>query len=213
LLERCGMSFRDTVRTWIHLRDIDRDYDALNAARREFFASRGIEQRPASTGVGGAPFPEVHGCALSLHAVKAARPLDVSPMSTPLLNEAWSYGADFARGLRVVEANKVALHVSGTASIDEEGRTAHAGDFTAQAERMLDNVASLLSRRGATFADLLCGVAYVRRPSDAPVLRAVCERRGFAGFPCAVVAADLCRPDLLCEAEAMAALSPAAAGG
>ncbi len=55
LLQRAGMEFRDVVRTWIHLRDIDRDYDALNRARREFFEARGIDPAPASTGIGGGP--------------------------------------------------------------------------------------------------------------------------------------------------------------
>src|SRR5690606_848513 len=117
LLEACGMSFHDVVRTWIHLRDIDRDYDALNAARRDFFASRGIGLRPASTGVGGLPATAAHACGLSFHALRMPRSLPVTDMTTPLLNEAWSYGADFSRGLRVVDANKVALYVSGTASI------------------------------------------------------------------------------------------------
>jgi enamine deaminase RidA (YjgF/YER057c/UK114 family) len=108
-------------------------------------------------------------------------------MSTPSLNEAWSYGADFSRGLRVVEANKITLHVSGTASIDEAGRTVHVGGFAAQAERMLDNIESLLARQGASFASLVSGVTYLKRPGDAPVLHALYRRRGFAGFPCAIV--------------------------
>lgn len=212
LLEREGMTFRDVVRTWIHLRDIDRDYDALNAARRDFFRERGIERRPASTGVGGGPLPDRHHFSLSVHAVKSSHPLEVARMSTPLLNEAWSYGADFTRGLRVHEANRVTLHVSGTASIDEEGRTIHTGDFPAQAERMLDNLASLLAGQGASFGDLLSGILYLKRPSDAAELRSLCRRRGFEGFPCAVVESTLCRPDLLCEAEAVALLSPTPAG-
>jgi enamine deaminase RidA (YjgF/YER057c/UK114 family) len=208
LLDGCGMGFRDVVRTWIHLRDIDRDYDALNAARREFFQRCGVEQRPASTGVQGIPFPDLHDCSLSLHAVKSSRPLDVTGMSTPFLNEAWSYGADFSRGLRLVEANKVLLYVSGTASVGEGGQTVHAGEIEAQAERMVDNIASLLSRQGASFADLISGVTYLKRPSDAPVLRSRYRRRGFEGFPCALVEAPLCRPDLLCEAEVVAMLPP-----
>ncbi|MCL6626148.1 MAG: ABC transporter substrate-binding protein, partial [Alicyclobacillus shizuokensis] len=48
LLEQCGMAFSDVIRTWIYLREIDRDYDALNRARRQFFRDRGIERRPAS---------------------------------------------------------------------------------------------------------------------------------------------------------------------
>ena len=133
-------------------------------------------------------------------------------MSTPFLNEAWSYGVDFSRGLRLAEANKVTLYISGTASIDEAGRTIHVGNFAAQVDRMLDNIASLLAQQGATFDNLVSGVMYLRNPSDAPVLRALSHQRGFDGFPCALVEATLCRPDLLCEAEAVAMLRPAVGG-
>jgi enamine deaminase RidA (YjgF/YER057c/UK114 family) len=212
LLERCGMGFRDVVRCWIHLRDIERDYDALNAARRAFFQRCGIDPRPASTGIEGRPFPDAHDVSMTLYAVRSTRPLDVTPMSTPSLNEAWTYGADFSRGLRVADANKVALYVSGTASIDEAGRAAHAGDFTAQAERMLHNIASLLTQHGATFEHLCSGIAYVKHASDAPALRALFHQHGFDSFPCALVEATLCRPELLCEAEAVAMLPLDGAG-
>jgi enamine deaminase RidA (YjgF/YER057c/UK114 family) len=211
LLERCGMDVHDIVRAWIHLRHIDRDYDALNRARREFFHRRRIAPRPASTGVGGGPFPDAHDVSLRVQAITSAHPLDVAVMSTPSLNEAWSYGADFSRGLRVVEANKVTLHVAGTASVDEAGRTAHVGDFGGQVERMLHNIASLLERHGATFADVVSGITYVKRPGDAPALRAIYRTRGFDGFPCPLLEVPLCRPDLLCEAEVVAML-PLATG-
>jgi len=210
LLERVGMTFRDVVRTWIDVRDVDRDYDALNRARRAFFRRCGIEQRPASTGVQGMPAGP-HDFALRLHAVKIPHRRDVTVMSTPLLNEAWSYGADFSRGLRVAERNKVALHVSGTASVDEAGRTAHVGSLEAQVDRMLQNVASLLARHGAGFADLVSGVVYLRDRADAPVVRSMLHDHGFDGFPCALVEAALCRPELLCEGEVLAML-PLAAG-
>lgn len=212
LLAQCGMGFRDVVRTWIHLRDIDRDYDALNRARREFFQRHGIAPRPASTGVQGVPFPDAHAFSLRLDAVQSPRPIDVTPMSTPTLNEAWSYGADFSRGLRVVEANKVALYISGTASIDEAGETVHVGDFAGQVERMLHNIATLLAGQGATFAQLVSGVVYLKHPGDAPALRALCRQHGFDGFPWVLVEAPLCRPELLCEAEAVAMLPLAAPG-
>ena len=202
-LENVGMDFHNVVRTWIYLEDIDRDYAALNQARREFFEACGLEQRPASTGVQGAPCGEDHVCGLSLQAI-SPRPADLEIMTTPYLNEAWSYGADFSRGLRVVRANGVVLHLSGTASIDEAGNSLHLGDLEAQAERMLDNIESLLGEQGADFSSLLSGVIYVKRAADAGQLRAVLQRRGFEGFPCVFVEAPLCRPELLCEAEAVA---------
>ncbi len=206
LLEQCGMEFGDVVRTWIHLRNIDRDYDALNRARREFFRDRGIERMPASTGVQGIPFPAAHDFSISLCAMKASKPLEARSTSTPTLNEAWSYGADFSRGLRVAEANKETLYISGTASIDEGGQTVHVGDFAAQAERMLHNIATLLEQQDTDFGSLISGVAYLKNEQDAPALRTLFRDRGFDAFPCALVVAPLCRPELLCETEVTAVL-------
>ena len=204
LLQQAGMEFRDVVRTWIHMRDIDRDYGDLNRARREFFRARGIDPVPASTGIGGGPVPETHHLCLGLYAVKSGRPPVRTVMTSPTLNEAAQYGADFVRGLKVVETNKVALHVSGTASIDEQGRTAHIGDFDAQADRMFVNIAALLERQGANFGDVVSAITYLKHPTDAGRLRRKLHAAGFEGFPHAMVVAPICRPDLLCETEALA---------
>ena len=206
LLERAGMDFRNVVRTWIHLRDIDRDYAALNDARRAFFASRSVEQRPASTGVQGIPFAAGHDVSLSLLAIKGDGPVDARRMSTPTLNEAWSYGADFSRGLRVVDGNKTALFLSGTASIDEQGTSVHAGDLGAQADRMVRNIETLLAGQEAGQGDLVSAIAYVKHPADGAALLRRMEASGFGGLPLAVVEAPLCRPELLCETEALAVL-------
>lgn len=206
LLQEAGMTFSNVVRTWIYLRDIDRDYAGLNRARREFFRHRGIGLRPASTGVGGTPFPDAHNFSISLQAAKSPQRLDVGPMSASTLGEAWEYGADFSRGLRVVEANKVALYVAGTASVDEAGRTVHAGEFARQVGRMLTNISSLLEAERASFRNVVSAVTYLKRPGDGARLRALFHDHGFDGFPTALVAAPICRPDLLCETEVIAAL-------
>ena len=211
LLQQAGMEFRDVVRTWIHLREMDRDYDALNRARRAFFEARGIDPAPASTGIGGGPVPAEHDLCLGVYAVKAARPSVRTVMTTPTLNEAPLYGSDFCRGMRIVETNKVALHVSGTASIDESGSTAHLGDFEAQVDRMLVNVAALLEGQGATFGDVVSAVTYLKNPADAKRLREKFHEAGFEGFPNVLVAAPVCRPELLCETEVLAVLPKDAA--
>jgi enamine deaminase RidA (YjgF/YER057c/UK114 family) len=198
------MEFSDVVRTWIHLRDIDRDYGDLNRARREFFLARGIDPVPASTGIGGGPVGEKHDLCLGLYAVKAGRPVVRTVMTSPTLNEAVQYGADFVRGMRVEETNKVSLLVSGTASIDEHGRTVHLGDFEAQVDRMFVNISALLQRQGATFGDVVSAITYLKHPADAGRLRKKLHDAGFDGFPHALVAAPICRPDLLCETEALA---------
>ena len=74
LLQQAGMEFRDVMRTWIHLREMDCDYGDLNRARREFFEARGIDPVPASTGIGGGPVSDAHDLCLGVYAVKADAP-------------------------------------------------------------------------------------------------------------------------------------------
>ncbi|MFK7898270.1 MAG: RidA family protein [Myxococcota bacterium] len=209
LLSRAGMGFRDVVRTWIHLREIDRDYDAFNHARRAFFEARGVDPVPASTGIAGAPASDAHDLCLGIYALQkdqAVGPVPRFVMTSPTLNEAGSYGADFVRGMRVPEANKVGLHVSGTASIDEHGATVHVGDFESQADRMILNVSSLLAKQGADFGNIVSAMTYVKRPEDAPLLQQKFREAGYVSFPNVFVHAPVCRPELLCETEALAVL-------
>ncbi|MGC8863544.1 MAG: RidA family protein [Armatimonadota bacterium] len=49
VLRACGADWRDVVKTTIYLRDIDRDYAALNDVRCAYFREVGIEKYPAST--------------------------------------------------------------------------------------------------------------------------------------------------------------------
>ncbi|MEJ2602546.1 MAG: RidA family protein [Gammaproteobacteria bacterium] len=207
LLRHAGMDFSDVVRTWIYLRDIDRDYGDLNRARRAFFQERGIDPVPASTGIGGGPASRAHDVCLAVYAARADDPAPRTVMTSPTLNEAMQYGADFVRGMRVEEGGLARLYVSGTASIDEHGSTVHVGDIAAQTDRMLMNMETLLGRQGAGFGDIVSAVTYLRHPVDGERVRSRMRDAGFRGFPHVLVQAGICRPDLLCETEVLAILS------
>lgn len=51
LLESEGCTWKDIVRTTCYLRDIERDYDAFNEVRTEFYNEQGLDPLPASTGI------------------------------------------------------------------------------------------------------------------------------------------------------------------
>ncbi len=51
LLEAEGATWKDIVRTTCYLRDIERDYEAFNEIRTQFFAEQGLDPLPASTGI------------------------------------------------------------------------------------------------------------------------------------------------------------------
>jgi enamine deaminase RidA (YjgF/YER057c/UK114 family) len=80
------------------------------------------------------------------------------------------------------------------------------GSVEAQADRMLVNIAALLAAHGASFRDLVSGVTYLKNPRDAQAVRAIFSRHGLDGVANALVEAPICRPDLLCEMEAVAVL-------
>jgi len=206
ILGLAGMSFHDVVRTWIYLRDIERDYAAFNRARRDFYRELGLRVLPASTGIAGSPYAAPHDFLMSLHAVRSSGPVRVQVMTTPTLNDAPVYGSDFSRGLRVEDGNKVTLFLSGTASVDERGSTAHPGNLSGQLDRMLLNISTLLARQDASLADLVLLTGYLKDPDDAATLREALRRQRLDHLPGVMVHAAVCREDLLCEMEAIAAL-------
>ncbi len=208
VLRRERMSFQDVVRTWIYLKNIDRDYAELNRTRRAFFTSRGVAPPPASTGIRGTPHPAERACALDVRAVAGDAPFQVHALHAASLNEAPSYGSDFARGMRVSLRDRSILYVSGTASIDEEGQVVDPGSIEGQVDRMLLNVERLLEGQGATYLDVVSAVTYLKEPEHREAFRLVGRRRGFLDrIPNTICVADICRPEWLCEMEVTAVLA------
>ena len=128
------------------------------------------------------------------------------------LNEAYAYAkpSSFSRGMRI-DLNGVAiLLISGTASIDERGRSVHIGDFRAQCRRTFWNITQLLESEGATWKDIVRTSCYLRdieRDYEAfneERTAFYCEQ-DLDPVPASTgIQAILCRPELLVEIEAIA---------
>src|SRR5579863_4905147 len=80
-----------------------------------------------------------------------------------VLNEAYAYEkpSSFSRGMRIDLGSVAILLISGTASIDEQGHTVHAGDFRAQLRRTYHNISGLLAAEGATWKDIVRTTCYL----------------------------------------------------
>jgi enamine deaminase RidA (YjgF/YER057c/UK114 family) len=126
------------------------------------------------------------------------------------LNEAYDYGSAFSRGMRIDLNGVTILLISGTASIDDAGRTVHVGDLRAQLRRTFDNITKLLAAEGATWHDIVRTTCYLRDiERDYQAFNE--ERTDFYKeqqldpLPASTgIQAILCRPDLLIEIEAIA---------
>lgn len=134
-----------------------------------------------------------------------------SAISAPVvLNEAPSYGSAFSRGLRIDLNGLVILFISGTASVDDKGKTVHVGDFRAQCRRTFHNITRLLESEGATWKDIVRTTCYLRdidrdyKGFNEERTRFYKEQ-GLALLPASTgIQAILCRPELLVEIEAIA---------
>ena len=102
------------------------------------------------------------------------------------------------------------LWLSGTASIDDAGRTVHAGDFRAQLWRTYRNLTRLLESEGAGWQDIVRTSCYLRdieRDYDEFNRVRTLFYRCMALDPLPAstgIQARLCRSDLLIEIEAFA---------
>ena len=127
-----------------------------------------------------------------------------------VLNEAYSYGSAFSRGMRIDLNGLVILLISGTASIDDEGKTVHVGDLRAQTRRTFDNITGLLASEGATWKDVVRTTCYLRDiERDYKAFNeertAFYQEQGLNPLPASTgIQAILCRPELLVEIEAIA---------
>lgn len=129
-----------------------------------------------------------------------------------VLNEAFAYAkpSSFSRGMRIDLNGLSILLISGTASIDEHGRSVHIGDFRAQMRRTFANITGLLASEGATWNDIVRTTCYLRdidRDYEAfnEERTAFFHEQGLDPLPASTgIQAKLCRPELLVEIEAIA---------
>jgi enamine deaminase RidA (YjgF/YER057c/UK114 family) len=141
------------------------------------------------------------------------KPVSKKAIKAPgALNEAYDYErpSSFSRGLRLDIKGMTILLISGTSSVDEDGRSVHVGDFRAQTWRTYQNITALLEAEGATWKDVVRTSCYLRDiERDYAAFNEIrtefFKQQGLDPLPASTgIQAILCRPDLLIEMEAMA---------
>ncbi len=143
----------------------------------------------------------------------AHKPIERRAMTNHgVLNEAYAYAkpSSFSRGMRIDLNGLTILLISGTASIDESGKSVHIGDFRAQMRRTLANITGLLQSEGCTWHDIVRTSCYLRdidRDYEAfnEERTAFFQEQQLDPLPASTgIQAKLCRPELLVEIEAIA---------
>jgi enamine deaminase RidA (YjgF/YER057c/UK114 family) len=102
---------------------------------------------------------------VSPHLNNHHQPIEKHVVHVPqVLNEAYNYKkpSSFSRALRLDFGDYKVLLISGTASVNEEGKAEYVGDFKAQVWRTYRNITTLLAAEGMTWHDVVRTTNYLR---------------------------------------------------
>jgi enamine deaminase RidA (YjgF/YER057c/UK114 family) len=216
ILRENGASYRDVARTWFYLPHILDWYAGFNKIRNERYGELGIMPGPgdedlllpASTGISGET-PSGAPATMDLIAVKresVARPL-IKQLTNAGQLDAFRYGSAFSRGALIHDVDVSLIEISGTAAIDERGKSRFIDDIRGQIDCTFDKIEKLLGGEGATLGDIAAATVFVKRPEYGEVFREVACERGLEDFPAVCVVADVCRDELLFEIDAEAVIA------
>ncbi len=213
LLAAHNLDFNCVVRTWVFLEDILDWYDTFNKVRTNTFMELGLIPGkledseidalylPASTGISGRNISGAPGL-FDVLAISG----DLKTKVLPGVNQrsAFRYGSAFSRGVSIQGKGFRQIFVSGTAAIDDRGYSLHAGNTEAQITRTIENVRTLIAKEGASLNDIRCATVFLKRPEDINIFEKVAGRFQMQHLPAVCVTADICRPELLFEMDALA---------
>lgn len=202
-LKEAGMTFAHVARTWLYMDKILEWYNPFNRARDAFFHSRNVYNGlvPASTGIGSANLcgSAITACAIAVKP-KSDR-LTVQTVESPLQCSALNYRSSFSRAVELGTPEYRTLMVSGTASIEPGGATAHVDDVARQIQLTMDVVEAILASRGMGWKDATRAVMYLKKAEYMEEWQGWLKARGLESMPLVTVEADVCRDDLLVELE------------
>ena len=206
-LEAQGLTLESNcMRTWLFVQNIDVNYKGVVDGRNTVFDRHGLTPDThfiASTGIEG----RTENCAnkVMLDAVAVSGPgiLVDYLHGASHLNRTSQYGVRFERGTKVEYPDRNHVYISGTASIDNNGKILYEGDIVRQTERMIENVGVLLAEAGCGFGQVGSMIIYLRDSADYAVVKEIFDKR-FPECPRVIVQAPVCRPGWLVEMECIA---------
>lgn len=205
---------KNLVHTWFYLRKIKQNYPGFNLARRLFFDRNGVNYTdnaltlPSSTCIG-APICEENVYAADIYCIRHNNAsTKVSRMFNEKQNEAngtnYLFQPTFARATEIIEPDYTKIHVSGTASINQNGESINLNDSYNQILTTLNHVKSLLNQHDMNFEHLVQSTCFFKRKEYYSDFLMALEALGLQNFSQTFVIGDVCRDELLFELDGIA---------
>ena len=205
-IQNCTLE-KHCLRTWVFVQNVDTHYAGMVVARRKCFAQEGLTPEThyiASTGIEGKySLPDVL-VFMDAYAVQGLLLEQIQYLYAPThLNPTHQYGVTFERGVAIQYGDRRHIFISGTASINNRGEIEHPMNLLQQADRMFENILTLLAEASAGMNDVMHLIVYLRDFADYETVASYMEQN-YPQIPQVIVWAPVCRPGWLIEAECLA---------
>ena len=216
LLRKYGAVYRDVVCTRIYISDILAWYSEFNKVRNSKYSEYGIlpansqglitEQiyLPSSTGI---QADNPVGATAVMNVLAVVKGSDAQPEiihnNGIKQRSAFRYGSAFSRSTVIREPNNKCILLSGTAAIDEQGKSLFPDNPREQIRKTFEIVDALINKEGASLSDICHATVFLKRREDVPIYREVADEYGLTDLPAVCVIADVCRDELLFELDAI----------
>ena len=128
--------------------------------------------------------------------------LQISQLSNKAQEDAFEYGSAFSRGAVIKNCDLSIIQLSGTASIDEQGKTIFIDDPEKQIRCTFEKIAALLSQEQITLQDLCSACVFVKNAEYEALFKQIAKEYNLEDWPAITMVADVCRDDLLFEIDA-----------
>ena len=220
ILNRAGFNFRHLIRTWYYIGGILKKegeitrYDLLNSIRNRFYDMTWDKkgEYPASTGIGmDSDTIIMDGIALipssGTRVIRLENPLQISAFDYDI---PFDKRPRFCRGIFIGDDGTGVIFVSGTASI-RGADVIYSENIRDQTYVTIENIKRLISKDnlsrygiewGTSLRDVRNIRVYVKERSYYLEVKRICERF-FGSIAQLYLVADICRPSLLVEIEAV----------
>ncbi len=207
-LKKYDMTMLDnTIRTWLYINNIDRNYSDVVDARNKIFINNGLNKNThfiTSTGIEGNNYNIDCGICVDFYAIKGLSLNQIRYLNAPeYLNQSYNYGVSFERGICIYYGDRKHIYISGTASIDKNGICLHEKNVIMQTKRLFKNIQMLLRDANAELNDIACMTIYIRDIADYKIVDKYLKKK-FRNTPYIVNFGKVCRPEWLIEVECIA---------
>jgi enamine deaminase RidA (YjgF/YER057c/UK114 family) len=211
-LKAHGLQLTSVIRTWIYLARLLDGYGDLNRVRTGIYRQAGIGSPggpdfPASTGIMGRS--ENEECLMDVLAFESEGPEAAAATSirrSPRQDSSFHYGSAFSRGMSLAIEGRRTVHISGTASINSAGASTYLDDAEHQSLETLMSISAILEEQGGSLRNITSATLFCKSRAAWEAWERVTRLLGIADLPKICVLADVCRPDLLVEMEAVAVI-------